>query len=82
MINNSSNISNMTWGGFVNNKEFKLIKNGYIFEYDDNFGHINVDNELTGECEDCIDIGMGIVFPDEQSFEAKCNEWLKNKKIR
>lgn len=64
----------------MNNKEFKLIKNGYIFEYDDNFGHINVDCEETGECEDCIEIGMGIVFPDQQSFEAKCNEWLRKKR--
>ena len=34
------------------NKEFKLIKNGYIFEYNYNFGHINVENELTDECEE------------------------------
>ena len=58
------------------NKEFKLIKDGYIFEFNYNFGHINVDNELTGECEDCIEVGMGIIFPDQQSFEAKYNEWL------
>lgn len=63
----------------MSNKEFKLIKDGYIFEYDYNFGHINVDCEATGECEDCIEIGMGIVFPDQQSFEAKCNEWLRKK---
>ena len=50
MISNLSNISNMTWGDFVSNKEFKLIKDGYIFEYDYNFGHINVDCEETGEC--------------------------------
>lgn len=31
----------------MNNKEFKLIKNGYIFEYYYNFGHINVDCEET-----------------------------------
>ena len=61
----------------MSNKEFKLIKDGYIFEYDYNFGHINVDCEETGECEDCIEIGMGIVFPDQQSFEVKCNEWLR-----
>ena len=59
----------------MNNKEFKLIKNGYIFEYNYNFGHINVDNELTGECEDCIEVGMGIIFPDQQSFES--NGWEK-----
>ena len=70
MISNLSNISNMTWGDFVSNKEFKLIKDGYIFEYDYNFGHINVDCEATGECEDCIEIGMGFVFPDKQSFDA------------
>ena len=62
----------------MKNKEFKLIKNGYIFEYDYNFGHINVDNELTEECEDCIEVGMGIIFPDQQSFEeigrASCRE--------
>lgn len=63
----------------MSNKEFKLIKDGYIFEYDYNFGHINVDCEATRECEDCIEIGMGIVFPDQQSFEAKCNEWLRKK---
>ena len=60
----------------MKNKEFKLIKNGYIFEYDYNFGHINVDNELTEECEDCIEVGMGIIFPDQQSYEAKYNECL------
>lgn len=64
----------------MNNKEFKLIKNGYIFEYNYNFGHINVDNELTGECEDCIEVGMGIIFPDQQSFESKCNEWLRKRR--
>ena len=42
----------------MKNKEFKLIKDGYIFEFNYNFGHINVDNELTGECEDCIEVGM------------------------
>ena len=54
----------------MKNKEFKLIKDGYIFEFNYNFGHINVDNELTGECEDCIEVGMGIIFPDQQSFES------------
>ena len=58
------------------NKEFKLIKNGYIFEYNYNFGHINVENELTDECEYCIEVGRGIIFPDKQSFEVKCNKWL------
>jgi hypothetical protein len=58
------------------NKEFKLIKNGYIFEYNYNFGHINVENELTDECEDCIEVGRGIIFLDKQSFEVKCNKWL------
>ena len=29
----------------MKNKEFKLIKDGYIFEFNYNFGHINVDNE-------------------------------------
>ena len=64
----------------TDNKEFKLIKNGYIFEFNYNFGHINVDNELTGECEDCIEVGMGIIFPDQQSFESKCNEWLRKRR--
>ena len=58
------------------NKVFKLIKNVYIFEYNYNFGHINVENELTDECEDCIEVGRGIIFPDKQSFEVKCNKWL------
>ena len=60
----------------MKNKEFKLIKDGYIFVFNYNFGHINVDNELTGECEDCIEVWMWIIFPDQQSFEAKYNEWL------
>ena len=50
------------------------------FEFNYNFGHINVDNELTGECEDCIEVGMGIIFPDQQSFESKCNEWLRKRR--
>ena len=53
---------------------------GYIFEFNYNFGHINVDNELTGECEDCIEVGIGIIFPDQQSFESKCNEWLRKRR--
>lgn len=65
----------------MSNKEFKLIKDGYIFEYDYNFGHINVDCEATGECEDCIEIGIGIVFPDQPKFWSKMQWMVKKKKI-
>ena len=35
----------------MKNKEFKLIKDGYIFEFNYNFGHINVDIVLRLEWE-------------------------------
>ena len=53
------------------NKEFKLIKNGYIFEYNYNFGHINVENELTDECEDCIEHVYGLMSQLEKRLEGE-----------
>ena len=64
----------------MENKEFKLIKNDYRLVFNYKFGHITVDSELIGECVDCIEIGMGIIFPDQQSFESKCNEWLRKRR--
>lgn len=61
-------------------KNFKLIKDGYIFEYNNNFGHINVDNEITEECEDCIEVGLDFAHSDKENFISKCNEWIKKRK--
>ena len=63
-------------GEQMKNKNFKLIKDGFIFEYDDIFGYIHVNNETTDECEDCIEIGLG-VLQEQSSFECICNKWLR-----
>jgi hypothetical protein len=63
-------------------KEFIYKKDGYIFEYNANHGHINVDGEFSGECYDCIDVGLDFINADYQTFISKCDDWIIDSILR